>query len=436
MPAKHNLSKKRGKAKTKVAEKRKQLMNKMLDSRSEELDVKIAIIQELIPLGLERVAEELQKEVRELAGKRYQHDSENVRWGKQPGSIYLRDQKLPILVPRVRHLPTDKEIRLKTYEKFQQAFDGDQQTFLKLLNGISTHKYRESAELVPEVFGISATNLSKRFKVKSSASLEKLQNRSLSEYDFLCVFIDGKRYAKDGLLVAMGVSIDGIKIILGIEQSHSENTRVAEQFLDKLIDRGLRSEDGILFIIDGSKGIRRAIENRLGERAFIQRCQWHKRENIVAYLNDGQQEVFRRKMQEAYQQTTYPEAKAALEKISQELSKINQSAADSLAEGLEETLTLHRLGLSTELSKSLSTTNCLESVMSQLGQFTDKVDRWHNSGQILRWSSAALLVIEPRLRKIKGFHYLKILRYKMQEEIRKRHEQQSLLKQNQVLVSV
>ena len=430
MPAKNTVTKKRGKAKMKVAEKRKQLMDQMKTN----LDFKIAIIQELIPLGLERLGEELQKEVVKLAGKRYQHDSENVSWGKQAGSIYLRDQKLPIEVPRVRHLPTRKEIRLKTYEKFQQPFDGDQQTFLRLLNGLSTHKYRESVELVPEVFGISASNLSKRFKVKTAGSLEKLQNRSLAEHDFIIIFIDGKRYAKDGLLVAMGVTIEGIKIILGIEQSHSENARVAEQFLDKLIERGLRSEEGILFIIDGSKGIRRAIENRLGEYAFIQRCQWHKRENIIAYLDEEKQEYFRRKMQEAYNQTTYAEAKAALEKIRQELVPINKSAVESLQEGLEETLTLHRLGLSTELSKSLNTTNCLESVMSQLGQYTDKVDRWHNSDQILRWSCASLLVIEPRLRKIRGFRYLKILRYKMQEEIRKYPEQQTMTKQNQTLV--
>lgn len=420
MPALHRLTKSRGKAKIKVSKKREAVMNKILESYSEEQDTMIAVIQELIPLGLKAVGEELQREVQELAGKRYQRGGEISRWGSQPGSVYLRDQKLPIMVPRIRNTNTHQEIRLQGYKKLQQSFDGDRQTFLKLLNGISTHKYQQSAELVPEVFGISASNVSKRFRSKSAQRLEQLQTRSLAEHDFVAIFVDGKRYAADGLLLALGVTLDGIKMILGIEQIHSENSRAIEQFFNKLVDRGLVFDQGILFIVDGSKGIDRAIEQRFGIYAFIQRCQWHKRENVISYLDDAQQELCRRRMKQAYAKTTYTEAKGELEKLDGELSKINPSAAASLREGLEETLTLHRLGAAPELGKSLNTTNCIESVMSQLGQYTDKVDRWHNGQQILYWTAAGLLEIEGRLNRIFGARYLKILRFKMQQIVKER----------------
>ena len=422
----HNLAKSRGKAKIKVSKKRQAVMNKILKSYNEEQDTMISVIQELIPLGLKAVGEELQREVRELAGKRYQHGGDISRWGFQPGSVYLRDQKLPIMVPRVRDTKADQEIRLTSYEKLQQPFDGDRQTFLKLLNGISTHKYQESAELVPEVFGISASNVSKRFQLKSAQRLEQLQTRSLTEHDIVAIFVDGKRYAKDGLLIALGITLNGVKMILGIEQIHSENSRAIEQFFSKLIDRGLAFDHGLLFIVDGSKGIDRAIEQRFGISAFIQRCQWHKRENVISYLDDAQQDLCRRRMKQAYAKTTYPEAKRELERLNQELSKINPSAAASLREGLEETLTLHHLGVAPELGKSLNTTNCIESIMSQLGQYTDKVDRWHNGQQILRWTAAGLLEIEGRLNRIFGARYLKILRFKMQEIIKERQNSKNL----------
>jgi len=418
MPAKFNLSKKRGKAKIKISKKRTALMNTLIDSYSKEPDMIASVIQELIPLGLQAVAKELQNEVKVLVGQRYERGRDNSRWGSQPGSVYLRDQKVPVMVPRVRNTKSNQEIPLTMYQKLQEPLRSDRQTILKLLNGISTHKYQQSAELVPEVFGISASNLSKRFKNTTADALRKLQSRSLAGEDIVCVFIDAKRFAKDGLMLALGITIDGKKIIMGIEQSYSENSKVAEQFFGRLIQRGLRFNRGILFIIDGSKGFKRAIKSSFGHYGFIQRCQWHKRENVIAYLDPTQQALCRQRMQDAYQKTTYKEAQEALNRLYQELQQVNQSAANSLLEGLEETLCLHRLGLSPELGKSLNTTNCIESVMSQVEQYTQKVDRWHNSEQILRWNAASLLEIEPRLRKIRGFRCLKVLRYKMSQAIK------------------
>jgi transposase-like protein len=423
-----NVAKRRGKAKIKISSKREAAMQRIMDSYSEDLDVKISVIQDLIPLGLKAVADELQNEVKRLAGDRHSRVGNNARWGHQNGSVYLRDQKLPVTVPRVRNVDLNTEVPLEAYRRLQTPRNNDADVMRKLLHGLSTHKYHESSTLAAEVFGISASNLSKRFKRCSADKLKELQERSLKQYDIVAVFIDAKRYADDGLIVSLGVTIDGRKVTLGVEQSHNENSRAIEQWFDKLITRGLRFEDGILFIIDGSKGIRKAIERKFSIYALIQRCRWHKRENVVAYLDDSQQTLFRR-LQTAYEKTTYKEAGAALDVLHRELETVNMSAANSLAEGLEETLTIHHLGLSPELAKSLSNTNCMEPVMSQMGQYTDKVDRWRNSSQILRWTATSLMDVEPRLNKIRGHRYLSLLRSKLQGIIRQRLQKESIAKE-------
>jgi len=217
----------------------------------------------------------------------------------------------------------------------------------------------------------------------------------------VAIFIDGKRYADDGLMIALGITLEGKKIILGIEQTATENHRPISRFLEKLIDRGLYYEDGLFFIIDGSKGITKAISEIFPTCAVIQRCHYHKIENVVSYLPKGIQSIWRAKLRAAYKHTKYETAKTALMKLSNELYNINPSAASSLKEGLEETLTIHRLELYAELGKSFTSTNCIESVMSQLGQYTDKVDRWRGGNHIQRWAASGLLALETRLSKLR-----------------------------------
>jgi transposase-like protein len=421
-----SIAKKRRKWKVKVKERRQALKQMLELGQINDIDVKVALIQALIPEGLKAVNEKLQAEVIALAGEKHRHGKENVRWGDQPGSVYLSDQKVPILVPRVRNKMRNSEVALQYYQKFQEPYQGDEQVFKKLLNGLSTHKYRESAELVPEVFGISASNLSRRFKYASSLKLKQLQERRLERYDFVAIVIDGKRFAEDGLMIALGITIEGQKIILGIEQMATENHRPIAQFLEKLIERGLRYEEGLLFIVDGSKGIHKAIEETFPLCAVIHRCHYHKIENVVSYLPKGLQMIWRAKLRAALRQSKYEAAVRALEKLTAELHNINPSAGMSLREGLDETLSLHRLGLYAELGKSLSSTNCIESVMSQLGQYTDKVDRWRGGNHIQRWAASGLLALEPRLQKMRGFRYLKLLRAQLQQEIAKRQKNQAL----------
>lgn len=403
--------------KRKVSSRRKAIRDMLELAKIDDVDVKVSMIQALIPMGLEEVGKRLQNEVLRLAGEEGLHGKTNVRWGSQPGSIYLSDQKVPIDVPRVRNKAHNIEIPLEYYRKFQEPHKDGELLYKKLLNGLTTHKYRESTELVPEVFGMSASNVSRKFKRATEAKLRELQERCLSGYDFIAVFIDGKRYADDGLIVAMGITIEGEKVFLGVEQMSTENSRSVEQFLQKLIERGLKYKDGLLFIVDGSKGIIKAVEMAFPSCAVIQRCQYHKIENVVSYLPKGLQAIWRAKLRAAYKQTKYESAKRALEKLEAELHEINPSAAKSLKEGMEETLSLHRLGLSSELGKSFSSTNCIESVMSQLGQYTDKVDRWRGGDHIQRWTASGLLELEPRLNRVKGFRYLKLLKMRLKEEV-------------------
>ena len=230
--------------------------------------------------------------------------------------------------------------------------------------------------------------------------------RSLEGYDLVALFLDGKTFGEDSMVLAVGVTVEGRKVMLGMVQTATENERVCSEFLSELVERGLRYQEGLLVIMDGSKGLRKAVKKVFGPMLLIQRCQWHKRENVVSYLPKRQQSVFRKKLQKAYEKPTYREAKKELALVRKELELVNESAVRSLEEGLEETLTLHRLGLFPELGTSFKTTNCLESIMAQVGLRTDKVDYWKNSNQKQRWMATALLDIEPRLRKIKGYRHL------------------------------
>jgi transposase-like protein len=177
----------------------------------------------------------------------------------------------------------------------------------------------------------------------------------------------------------------------------------------------LKIDNEILFIIDGAKGLKKGIKSILKEKAMIQRCQWHKRENIVAYLPKNEQKRIRKKLQNAYKCPTYKSAMDELNKIKKELKLMNESAVTSLEEGLEETLTLHKLSLYKELGTSFKTTNCIENINRQMEQYTGRVCYWKNSNQRQRWVATALLEIEPKLRKVKGHKYLKTLRERMRQ---------------------
>jgi transposase-like protein len=385
-----------------------------------DLEVRVEMIQALIPLGLEAVHEMLQGAVTELAGGRYQRgpaDRRFYRWGSERGSVYLADQKVPVQVPRVRDRHADREVRLAAYERLQAPRGGDAQLLGRVLRGLGCRNYEETAALVPEVFGLSASTVSRRFKRASAAKLQALMERDLSGHDLVALFLDGKSFGNDEMVIAIGVTLAGTKVMLGMVQTASENTKVCREFLKSLIDRGLAFEQGLLCVLDGAKGFHAAVREVFANAAVIQRCRWHKRENVLAYLPESKPAAMRRKLQAAYEQPTYEKAKTSLRRVRSELALMNQSAARSLDEGLEETLTLHRLGLAEELRLSFATTNVIESVQAHVGRLTDHVDHYRNSEQKLRWIGTALLEIEPRLRRVRGMKHLPVLRVALQREM-------------------
>ena len=395
-------------------------------SREEELDAwdtRIALIQALIPLGLDAVAEELQSEVTRLAGDRYSRkdtQNPNRRWGSQQGSVYLSDQKVPISVPRVRNVERDEEVALSTYHHLQVPRRMDEGLLLRMIKGIATRSYQACAQAIPKAFGLSSSTVSRRFIKASAQKLKQFRERSLAPYDLVALFIDGKTFADQEMIIALGVTVKGEKIPIGFVQAATENERVCRQFIQSLIECDLSYHKGLLCLIDGSKGLYAALTKALSGYVVIQRCQWHKRENVMSYLPKNKQDEIKKALQHAYDLPTYKEAKAALLSLKSELALalINEDALKSLEEGIEETLALHRLGLMPGLKQSFRTTNCIESLNSMVAQLTRNVKRWTNSNQRRRWLATALLDIEPRLRRVKGYKSLPRLRRALMKNLK------------------
>lgn len=381
------------------------------DGIGDGMESRAAMIQMLIPIALSAVNEELQAEVSRLAGSRYGRGNGSARrWGNNRGSVCLGGQKVSVKVPRVRDVVEQREIALQSYAALRDTRIIEESALGMALNGLSQRKYEKVAQIVPQTFGIKRSSVSRRFIRASANKLKEFLERDLSGEEIVSIIIDGKSFAENGIIMALGVKISGDKMALGFIESSTENCRVCRDFINGLIQRGLKIDDGILFVIDGAKGLYKGIKDALSDKAFIQRCQWHKRENVLHYLDKKHHDHFRMKLQCAYEEPDYEKAKARLLAVRKELSLINESAAKSLDEGLEETLTLHRLGMFGKLGRSFKTTNCLESLNRQLGIYTDRVSRWQNSNQRQRWIAAALLEIEPSLNKVNGYKYLKELR--------------------------
>ncbi len=380
-----------------------------------DIDAKVELIRGLIPLGLMHVHELLDDEVVALAGPRHARNDGSVamRHGTNPGTVRLAGQRIAVRVPRVRG--EQGEIALRSYQALHGAGEVNDPLLRRVLYGISCRNYAAAAEAIPGALGLSSSSVSRSFIEASTEKLKELEGRDLSQETYVTLFLDGKSFADATLVIAMGVTARGDKRFLGFVETDTENEKVLTPFLRSLIERGLDVSQGLLVVIDGGKGLRAAVSQVLKKRAVVQRCLWHKRENVVSYLPKGEQAQWRRRLQRAYDRPTYREAKGALTALYRELEHRNQSAAASLAEGMEETLTLHRLGVYQLLGRSFKTTNGLESVNALVEERCAKVDVWKTSRQRHRWLATALLDVEPRLRRVKGHQHLP----KLQDALRR-----------------
>jgi transposase-like protein len=364
--------------------------------------------------GLQIIRAVIEDEVTRRVGPRYQPSGERGcrRWGQQPGYVVFAGQKVSVNRPRVR-TREGQEVELESYARLQH--DGRRQRAVRegIVAGLTSRNYQRAVQSVLDGYGIQKSSVSREFVQASAAQLQKLCERNLAELDLVAILIDGIHLGKQVLVVALGIESSGKKHVLGLWQGATENTVVVKDLLEDLVTRGLASERRYLFVIDGAKALRAAIERVFGERAEVQRCQLHKRRNVAEYLPKRAQGDYHRRIRNAYAMTGYAEAKAELQKIFRQLERVNPSAAHSLEEGLEETLTVHRLGMGQLLRRSLANTNPIDSCLSTVERVARNVKRWHAGDQALRWTATGLLEAEKKFRKVKGFRELPALQRKL-----------------------
>ncbi len=391
----------------------------------QDLDVKLEAMQHHLDITRMLINDILEDEVINHTGTRYSHykpnDGRYSRWGFNPGSVKIGNQRIPVSVPRMYDNETKRNKSLHTYVKLREIGEVSDSVLKAMLLGLSARDYEPVVKNLLDSFGLSHSSVSKEFIEQSSEKLKQFENRDINEHDFVALFIDGKYLAKEQIIIVLGLTIKGDKIPIGFVQAATENSKVIKELLVSLIERGLNYTEGLLCIIDGSKGIRKAIKEVFGSYAVIQRCQWHKRENVIGYLNESKQDHYKRRINKAYNTEDYLEAKKYLQEIINDLKTDNLGASRSLEEGLEETLTLHRLGLTEYFGRSFSTTNCIENLNSQIMKYLRKVKYWKTSTQKYRWVASALLEIEQRMKKVHNYKHLFEMREKLQAEIEKQH---------------
>jgi len=357
-------------------------------------------------------------ELKEKAGKKYERGKRYNRWGSNPGSIRIGEEKVPVEVPRLYNKEEERTEEAENYSRLHNIEKPSEELMRKITLGLSQKDYERVTRTVLESFGMSQSAVSRSFIEESSKRLKEFESRDLGKYDFIALIVDGKYLSRDNIIIALGVTITGVKIPLGFVQATTENTEAVKGLIQDLIKRKFRFKEGILTIVDGSKGLKKAIIETFGKYALIQRCQWHKRENVVSYLNKNQEDIFRGKLQRAYKEPDYETAKSRLYEIRDELEKINRSAARSLEEGLEETLQLHKLGLVEELGTSFSTTNLIENLNSQLRKYLGRIKKWVNPDMKARWLATSLTEIEHNMRRVNNYEKLYLLRAAIKSELK------------------
>jgi putative transposase len=350
----------------------------------------------------------LEEELVRRCGTRYERPAnrEASRHGSQPGVIVIGGQKLPLHKPRARYLDGRGEVTLATYERLQHPDTMSQSALAKMVRGVSCRDYEGVLDLARAGVGVKKSSVSRGFVKASADELEKLMTRPLNTIRFVALFLDGIDFAGEMLIVAVGLDEHGHKHILGLRQGGTENAPVCLGLLTELRARGLDTSRPILVVLDGSKALVSAVKQVWGDRALIQRCQVHKKRNVKAHLPAEYHAELDRRLNAAYHGTDHDAALKQLRGTVTWLKRLNPDAASSLAEGLEETLTVVQLGLSETLRKTLATTNPIESALDTTRTVTRRVKRWRDGSMKQRWCAAGLLKVEKKFRRIKGYRDL------------------------------
>jgi putative transposase len=340
-------------------------------------------------------------EVAELAGPKNRANAvrDKVRWGAQPGYCVVGGQKVPLDRPRVRDV-RHREVPLGSYEVLQQSSLMEDQIWLKIMHGLTTRRYGEVVRELEQAYGIEKSTVSEHFIEASRGRLEKLQARPLGEHAFCAMMIDGTCFEDQQVIVAIGLTLQGHKKILGLHQGATENATVVKHLLEDIRGRGVDFDVPRLYVLDGGKALSAAVRKVAGKCGLIQRCQVHKIRNVVDHLTEDYKMATRCKMRNAYAMLDYGDAKRALDALLHELMHLNPSAARSLEEGIAETLTVHRLRVPQKLRPTLANTNAIESAFSTVETVCRNVKRWQGGDQYLRWVASGLLWAESRWNRL------------------------------------
>jgi transposase-like protein len=350
----------------------------------------------------------LEDEVSQLCGEPNEHlpNRAVTRYGYDPGWIAMAGQKLTVERPRVRSTRGKGEIRLSRYAQMQAPGRMPQAVLKRMVRGVSCRNYEGVVDCAKEGFGLKKSSIGRALKRALADEVRKLSTRRWDGVRFVVIYIDATPYAGESMVAAMGITVRGDKHILGLRHGATENAEVCKDLLEDLCERGVAPDVMTLFVLDGSKALRAAVDRVWGACAVIQRCQIHKRRNIRQYLNEAYWPELDRRLAEAYQETDYDQALLRLKQTVKWLAGINPDAARSLEDGLAETLTVVRLKVPALLRKTLASTNPMESVFGTVEQVTGRVTNWQRGAMRRRWCAGGLLHAEQNLHRVKGYRHL------------------------------
>ncbi|HEV8468990.1 MAG TPA: IS256 family transposase [Candidatus Limnocylindria bacterium] len=368
-----------------------------------------------VGVGLGVLAELLDEEVDEVVGPKGKHIPERVavRHGHESGEVTLGGRRVQVERPRVRSVDGSAEVRLVTYEYFADRDPLSRSVLERMLAGVSTRRYRRTqepvgAEVEQQARSTSRSAVSRTFVERTRRSLEELMSRRLDDVRLAVMMIDGLELQGRCCVVALGITTEGVKIPLGLWEGSTENATVATALLSDLVERGLDPEQGILFVIDGAKALRKAIRNVFGD-APVQRCLRHKERNVLDHLPERERPAVKQRLRRAWALDEHTRALDQLRQLASELDRTYPGAASSLREGIEETLTLTRLGVRGNLRRTLESTNPCESMIEIVRRTQRNVKRWSSGEMALRWTAAGMLEAEKQFRKIIGYRDLATL---------------------------
>jgi transposase-like protein len=359
-------------------------------------------------MGLKVARLLLDDEVNQRCGFRYERVPERqvTRYGRQRGMVVIAGQKLPVERPRVRYTQRCGEAELENYACLQSPEAMPQSVLRRLVRGVSCRDYEDVVDMAREGFGVKKSSVSRSFVKASAKVVRELAERCFDGVRFPVIYIDGTPYGGEAMIAAMGITEDGTKRLLGVRQGATENAAVCTALLEDLCSRGLDTSSPTLLVLDGAKALHAAVKRVWGQNALIQRCQVHKQRNVRQHLPQKHWEGLSRQLNAAYHETDYDQALKGLKTTARWLEQLNPDAAASLREGMEETLTVVRLGVPELLRRTLATTNPIESAFSVAENVTRRVKCWREGDMRQRWCIAGLMRAESKFRRVKGHRHM------------------------------